>query len=160
MPETLVKPLLAFTPEDAEQARNAWGFNCGPAALAAALRMRPDEVRPHLGDFRGLMNMTEMLAAIRSAGWKATSTTWPSWGVVRVQWHGPWTAEGANPRWAYRHTHWIATSTFGGDWVYDVNSGWVDYGQWCRLVSPAITRSISRADGRCSFTHCWEVARG
>lgn len=42
---------LRFTIADVQQANDAWGMNCGPAAVCAVLDLTPDELRPHLGDF-------------------------------------------------------------------------------------------------------------
>jgi len=101
---------------DIDEAGEAWGANCGPTALAAALELRHVErVRPYLGEFKGFMAPRDMLAALGEAGVSVTvekiirrRTPWPRYGLVRVQWEGPWCDEGVDPRAAYRYTHWIA----------------------------------------------------
>jgi hypothetical protein len=42
---------VKFTQEESHQAFDAWGFNCGPSAIAAVVGLTIDEVRPHMGDF-------------------------------------------------------------------------------------------------------------
>ena len=61
---------LLFDLTTAQQASDDWGFNCGPAALAAICGLTPDAVRPHLGDFesKGYTNPTLVAAALRSLG--------------------------------------------------------------------------------------------
>lgn len=159
-------PMLRFTEADCDRAAREWGLNCGPAALAACLGMTPEEVRPHLGAFRGFMTPTEMLNAIESAGFTVRPTDpelyLPDHGIVRVQWGGPWLHPGVPAKAAYRFTHWIAFKRSGEVgasplWVYDINAGWVRLGEWEESVKPRILARIPRADGSFSFTHRWEV---
>src|SRR3546814_15629111 len=42
---------LRFTAVEAAAAYDAWGCNCGPAAIAAVIGLTLDELRPELGDF-------------------------------------------------------------------------------------------------------------
>ena len=165
---------LKFSSDDLLVAHKEWKLNCGPSALAAACGVTPSEVRPHLGEFerRGYMSPTMMSAALDSLGmpWHEPSRSrkvprdlapcvFPKNGLVRVQWCGPWTASGANGRWAYGQTHWIAvrTNEAFGTLVFDVNSGPVTYQDWDMRVAPAIVKSIKRADGEWYFTHLWEI---
>ena len=115
-----------FTPEEADAAGAEWRFNCGPGALCGVLGLRPEEVRPHMGDFeqRGYTNPTLMfqaLESLRAAGKLVSFRTlegspvdrnrapfWPPFfGLARVQWGGPWTKEGVPIRARYRKTHWV-----------------------------------------------------
>lgn len=167
------RPTARFTLEDCERASDAWNLSCGPAALAAALDLTLDEVRPHLGDFekRGYMNPSDMRAAFRSLGAEyrlienegdtGEANDFPSHGIVRIQWEGPWTAPGANARWAYTRTHWVASRRNEGSmWVYDINAGrWEWHGTWELEIVPAITREIPRATGGWFATHRWELSR-
>lgn len=82
----------------------------------------------------------------------------PFMGLARIQWHGPWTADGANPRWAYRHTHWIASLRFDCEWwVFDINGGWRTLEDWKRDIVPLILQEIPRNNGQWSVSHHWEV---
>lgn len=78
--------------------------------------------------------------------------------LVRVQWTGPWTKAGANPKWGYRMTHWICT------WlqrsvplVFDCNGGVMHHEKWEAGIVPLITASIPRADGGWYPTHIWRL---
>jgi hypothetical protein len=159
----------AFTLDDVEAANDAWGANCGPASLAVACALTLDEVRPHMGDFerKGYTNPTLMAAALDSVGraWRAAGTdAWPRFGLVRIQWEGPWTAPGVPMRVRYRQTHWIvaALSASRGVGVFDVNAmvngtGWCTVADWERVVVPFILDQYPRASGGWHRTHVWEV---
>jgi hypothetical protein len=153
-----------FTEDDAKRAFDEWGANCGPTALAVCLGMTLDAIRPHMGDFEAkkYTNPTLMRECVARAGGRIIGTIkdWTEHGLVRIQWHGPWTASGANPRWAYRLTHWVHAKRTGGvnRWVFDVNGGWRSLDSWVRNIVPAIVASIPRADGKWSITHGWEVS--
>ena len=84
---------------------------------------------------------------------------------MRIQFGGPWTAPDANPKWAYRHTHWVA-SRYGVDpepaQIFDVNAmidgGWIYEHEWSgQLIPWLIKETTPRADGTWWPTHCWEV---
>lgn len=160
-------PRLAFDSDDAQRAYDAWGCNCGPAALAFALGKTPDEVRPFLGPFeqRGYMNVTMMREAIPKAGGQIVRTyqSWPVQGIglVRIQWGGPWIINGRPARWAATNTHWVATWRSAGSWLYvfDINGGLMLVDQWESEVASRIIASIKRADGKWTISHSWEVAR-
>ncbi len=128
----------SFSAAEAEQAHKDWQCNCGPTALAFALQCSLEEVRPLLPGFseKRYTNPTMMRHALGLAGRKfaALSTNRVMddnpWGagafdveptLIRVQWTGRWTEEGANPKWAYRYTHWICTFEQDGPMVFD---GW------------------------------------
>ena len=78
--------------------------------------------------------------------------------LTRVQWGGPWTAPGANPKWAYRQTHWIASwSERGVPLLFDVNCGIDRFGGWEEQTVPELVKLYPRADGTWFTTHIWIV---
>src|SRR5579862_2172182 len=101
--------LPRFTLADQQRAFDDWGSNCGPGAIAAITDRTLDEVRLHMGDFeeKRYTNPTLMWATLDRLGvrWRKQKAplTWPQWGLVCIQWHGPWTAPGVPARVAYRH---------------------------------------------------------
>jgi hypothetical protein len=173
--------MIRFALADLERAHAAWSCSCGPAALAAICGLTLDEVRAHFPTFRGWTNPTMMGSALDSArraaaiaSWRVEpSRSWPRYGLARIQWEGPWTAPGANPRWAYRHTHWVGVSRLqlaagGGDpdavFVWDCNAmelgeGWSPLAWWSTQIAPRLTADIPRASGGWHVTHAIEVAR-
>ena len=107
---------------------------------------------------------------MKRAGLKWTlskdKTKWPKWGLVRVQWEGPWTKEGVPMRVRYRHTHWVGARTTDAGWVevFDINAmsvgGWIDLATWqCRLVPWLIEHYVPKGDGKWHLTHILEVER-
>lgn len=156
---------LKFDHTDARLACDAWGCNCGPAALAAATAKTLDDVRPFLGAFesRGYMNITMMREAIDRVGWRIvrSGTSWPVEGVglVRIQWGGPWIIGGKPARWASTATHWVATyrHTSSHLYVFDINGGLMCVEHWELEVVPKILESIRRADGTWSISHGWQI---
>lgn len=158
-----------FTAEDAARASEEWGANCGPTAIAAIIGMTLDEVRPHMGDFerKGYTNPTLMWETLNRLGrpWRKSKPEWPGYGLVRIQWEGPWTEPGANPRWAYRHTHWVGgwRTEQRGYGVFDINAigngtGWCALADWERVIVPWILReAVPRANGKWHITHAVEV---
>jgi hypothetical protein len=127
-------PAAKFTMGDAEDAFDAWHFNCGPAAVCAVAGLTPTEVRPHLRDFeqRGFTNPTLTWAILGTLGIKGKRIE-PGFcslyaqrdqtlGLMRVQWGGPWTAEGVPVQARYRHTHWVAWCVLRRvRFVFDIN---------------------------------------
>jgi hypothetical protein len=176
---------LPFSQADADRAYTDWGCNCGPAALAAILDLSLDAVRPAVESAgfsdRRYMSPTMMKAALRylRVCWSERQITpadigglaFPNRGLARIQWEGPWTAPGANPKWAYRQTHWVASwKSAAGDatvadkvWsqlspvIFDINGGLMEFNRWEEEIVPLITSSIPRADGDWHVTHCWEI---
>jgi hypothetical protein len=164
-----------WTCEQADAMADEWGFNCGPAAICAVTEMTPEQLRPHMGDFEGKHYtnptlMREILERIKvpyhcmtdSRG--AKDLPWPSWGLVRVQWGGPWTREGRPMVARYRHTHWVASDRGinGSLRVFDVNAtcvgGWIDYDEWDVLLVPWLLKQCEpRADGRWWVTHSIQI---
>jgi hypothetical protein len=175
----LVSP--RFTLIDAVRAGEEWNFNCGPAALAVVAGLTPDEIRRQMGDFegKGYTNPTLMFDCLNRLGlaWKPHKAigptdwhpdnlhVWPRFGLVRVQWEGPWTAPGVPIRVRYRHTHWIAVdSTIEGEEpnVFDVNcmcvGGWVPLSEWTASVVPWLLKQCEpKASGAWHLTHVIEV---
>lgn len=165
-----------FTQAEFEAASKGWGANCGPGALAFALQVGLDVVRPAIPEFdaRRYTSPTMMRQALDKLG-----VTWTQNAVagrpkmpgeepeipfgelialVRIQWTGPWTAPGANPKWAYRQSHWIAAwRDAQGAKVFDVNGGVMTFAHWKVEIVPLLTALYPRADGRWYPTHCWRV---
>lgn len=178
---------ICFTSADVDRANADWLCTCGPAALAAICGLTLDEAKPlFMPAFPGYTTPTRMLAALRRSGRKWSSagvpreskTTWPLYGIARIQWHGPWTTRGADARWAYTHTHWVGVSQGEGSRgqhlvdVWDVNcvgecpavnlldnDGWIPLQFWDADIVPMLTKDIKRASGGWSITHAIEVER-
>lgn len=159
-----------FTQEEMQQASATWGCNCGPSALAFALQVKLDVVRTAIPGFseKGYTNPTMMAAALVNVGraWNAKLplSMFPSSAfdicpaLVRVQWTGPWTASGANPRWAYRQTHWISTYLDRDErMVFDCNGGINTFDVWQDQIVPFIVKHIPSADGGWFPTHVWRL---
>lgn len=176
-------PPLRFTIEEAEAAA-AWRFNCGPAALCAVLGKTPREIRPHLLDFeaKGYTNPSLMAAILRGLGVPFqrrferlgpveghVGWPFPSLGLVRIQWAGPWTKPGVPMRARYRHTHWIGIRerSVGRHRhccreAFDINAmgvgGWMPYDEWAgRLVPWLIRKCVPNASGDWWPTHVWKI---
>lgn len=159
-----------FTAADVERAHDAWGCNCGPTAIAAMLHLPLDTVRAQLGDFerKGYTNPTLMIETLRRLGvlWKPRADLmWPAWGLVRIQWHGPWMADGVPKQARYRHTHWVGSCRAGeAIGVFDVNcmaqKGWVSLADWSGTLVPWLLEECEpKANGLWSITHAFEVPR-
>lgn len=160
-----------FTEADSQRAYEEWGANCGPNALAFALQVPLESVRGAIPDFEAkrYTNPTMMKAALANLDRTFSPygfprlvagmfTTVPS--LTRIQWCGPWTTEGANPKWAYRQTHWIATwreSQESPPMVFDVNGGISEFYSWKDEIVPELTASVPRANGDWFPTHVWRV---
>jgi len=61
---------LRFTEKDAIEAADEWGFNCGPAAVAAICGLSLPELRPQLVDFelKRYTNPTLMAQILKNVG--------------------------------------------------------------------------------------------
>lgn len=166
-----------FTEEDARQAYDEWGCNCGPTALAFALQISLDQVRPAIPDFesRRYTSPTMMAAAIANLGRSFEAVRSPHGGrnrsvslanmfagpvsLVRIQWTGPWTASGMSQRWASRQTHWIACWIADEHhMVFDCNGGMQLFAEWERVIVPAIVATIPRADGGWFPANVWRLS--
>ncbi len=116
----VVRRHAVFGVQEANAAAEAWGFNCGPGALCAVLGLTPDELRPKLGDFeaKGYTNPTLMAAVLRAHGVRHRQTYRSdlpgrfhlAFGLMRVQWAGPWTQPDVPMAARYRQTHWVAVA--------------------------------------------------
>lgn len=170
---------LRFTLDDANNACDQWGFNCGPGALCAVLGKTPAEIRPRMRDFesKGYTNPTLMAAILRDLGvqFRRTFETvreptfdalkWPAFGLVRIQWAGPWTREGVPIRARYRATHWVGYRSGTGsdvDQVFDVNAicvgGWLPFPEWAGELVPWLLKQCQpKANGKWWPTHCWDL---
>jgi hypothetical protein len=164
--------LTPFTKEDAKRAYDEWGANCGPGAVAAIMGISLDDVRPIMAaegfEAKHYTNPSMMNAVLRRIGrpWRKVGAVWPSYGLVRIQWEGPWTAPGVPMRVRYRHTHWVGceigrTSTG----IFDINcmnngSGWVSLKEWSEVLVPwLLAESEPKADGKWHITHAIQVEK-
>jgi hypothetical protein len=173
---------LRFTEKEAHAAADEWGFNCGPAAVAAICGLSLSDLRPHLGDFELKRYTNPMLMALilRNVGARMIEfgrlnsrfemertgrKPWPRYGLARIQWEGPWTKEGVPIAARYRHTHWVGTSYVNQDniGIWDVNclnngTGWVGLDEWTNIVVPWLLKEChSHADGKWHLTHPVEI---
>lgn len=167
---------VAFDVAGAQSATDEWGFNCGPAALCAVTGKTPAEIRPQLGDFesKGYTNPTLMADSLRRlrVAFKRLfevprrplpeNVIWPTFGLVRVQWGGPWTNDGVPLKARYRHSHWIAYAAESNGRVFDVNAmcigGWLDFEKWSTELVPWLLKQVEpKASGEWWPTHCWEI---
>jgi hypothetical protein len=118
---------------------------------------------------RRFMNPTQMQQALRAAQqpFRVVRRLHPdvTYGLWFVQWEGHWTAPGVPARRAYHYTHWVgvAQTEDSGQLIYDVNAeqwgGWVPKRGWDRVVVPAITRTIPRANGHYFVRWACEVVQ-
>jgi hypothetical protein len=177
-----VTTTFRLTAEDIESA--PW-INCGPAALCALLEMTPSEIRPHLLHFeeKGYTNpmlMKDILCEM-DREWKQTYRSdkphdpgcCPAirFGLMRVQWGGPWCKPGVPMAARYRKTHWVAMKPLGAppggapqQIVFDINAihygGWLSFREWStELVPWLIKQCCPKGDGTWWPTHCLEVTR-
>ncbi len=171
----ITKPL--FSAEDAERAHEEWGANCGPGAIAAICGLTLDQLRPLMGDFEAKRYtnptlMWEVLDRLYNrldiVDWRLRKPpVWPDYGLVRIQWHGPWMAPGVSPRARYRFTHWVGAARIpsGERGVFDINAigngeGWTSLENWTSILVPWILEEcVPRADGEFSLTHSVEIER-
>ncbi|MGH7131001.1 MAG: hypothetical protein ACREJO_03545 [Phycisphaerales bacterium] len=149
---------VPFTADELGSASAEWGCNCGPAALAFALQVKLDVVRHAIPGFalKRYTTPTGMAAALECLR-QATARHAPNMSglfndrfvsLVLVQWTGPWTGTGLNQKWAYLHTHWIATwGERGVPLVYDVNAGIQGLGAWTMDTAVSLIRRDPRRTG-------------
>lgn len=169
--------IYPFTEEQMDAAAKEWGCNCGPSALAFALQKPLEAARFAIPDFatRRYTSPTMMKAALafHSQPYEVVRVKPPKLGeiagpwpmfherpaLVRIQWEGPWTAPGSNPRWAYRQTHWIATwFESSAPIVFDCNGGIMHVRRWEAEIIPLIVQHTPRATGGWYPTHIWRLA--
>lgn len=168
-------PRMRFGSVEAGEANDTWGANCGPGAVAAIMDMTLEEVRPYFAaaGFEGkhYTNPTMMNDVLRAIGrpWRKIGREWPTWGLVRIQWEGPWTEPGVPMPARYRHTHWIGHMRGKhSDGVFDINAigndgitaGWVSREDWGSMLVPWLLKQVSpRNYGTWHVTHAIEVER-
>jgi hypothetical protein len=164
-----------FSEEDAERAAKEWGCNCGPTALAFATRRHIEAVKDAIPCFteKGYTSPTMMKAGLANLKVKYRAMLCArnadsllgeldqSLSLVRIQFTGPWTAPGMNPKWAYWHTHWIAawrevSSMMLSATVFDVNGGIRLLTDWEDKILPALASGQKR-DGGYFPTHVWRI---
>lgn len=159
----------SFTEADSQEAYDEWGANCGPNSLAFALQKPLSEIRGSIPDFdkrrytsptmmkQALVNLSVPWVEVKPVS-KDTMFQWLPC-LVRIQWCGPWTDEGANPKWAYRQTHWITTYMVErqGPMVFDCNGGIRGFKSWQDEIVPPLTAMYPRANGEWFPTHVWKI---
>lgn len=165
---------LPFTYEDALKANAEWGFNCGPAALCSVLGMTPEEIRPHLGSFTGWTNPTMMSMwltqlhpmhrLVDKTADRKKNFQWPIFGLVRIQFDGPWCDPGRPIAARYPHTHWIAIQPLPPTYlIFDVNNfealpgGWATKWDWEASILPDVIERHPRANQCWWPTHGYEI---
>jgi len=162
--------IYPFTEAEFDAAYREWGCNCGPSALAFALNLSLEAVRPAIPDFdrKRYTSPTMMKAALANLGisYDATSEIQRSAmfsdrvALVRVQWTGRWTKPGANPKWAYNYTHWIACwfyRSHGTPLVFDCNGGLTNFHRWQTEIVPLLVKDLRGGDGGWCPTHIWRL---
>lgn len=173
-----------FTEAEFKQASDEWGCNCGPSALAFALQVPLDAARYAIPDFdkKRYTSPTMMKAALAELKHEYVAMRLPLRpkpkhrndleplasdllvSLVRVQWTGPWTDPGANPRWAYGHTHWICTwrrrrldDLHPESMVFDCNGGVRSLVSWDDEIAPILAAAAPRRYGDWFPTHIWRL---
>lgn len=156
-----------FIPPDLDAENDRWGANCGPGALAAVLGKPIAAVRPAFPWFPASTwtNQRRMEQALHAMGarWRADRAVDAlgvgEAGVALVQFEGPWTAPGVDPRRAPPHTHWIGVARVPFVerglpvsepmlFAYDVNDApWFPMEAWERFTLPKLLRDHRRATG-------------
>jgi hypothetical protein len=150
-------------PTDVDEQFEAWGANCGPAALAALLGVNVARVRDACQPFPGYTNFASMLRAIQRLGVEAAvlrkdfklhnlpldSRRWHG-RMSLIQWGGSWMKPGVHPGAALARTHWVAVR-HEGEVVYDVNADyWLSIPQWEQFAK-VIMAEVPRCDGTWSI---------
>ncbi len=163
---------MHLTLDEALDAAQEWGCNCGPAALAASLGVSLRSVRRLFENWPGFTNPGMMGRALLKWGGcfsrqPVDEQRWPEGRcLVRIQWHGPWMQPGVPVGARYRQTHWVATRWHrirGPLAVFDINGlhwgngGWWSLGFWEHTIVPAILANVPRADGGWSRTHVYRL---
>jgi hypothetical protein len=169
----MTKLIYTFSEHESDYAYETWGANCGPNALAFALQMPLEAVRPHIPQFdeRRYTSPSMMAAALDSLKRRVVKIIperkFPMaldrmfherQALVRVQWTGPWIVDGKPQKWAARQTHWIVC------WlneivpmVFDVNGGIKDFGDWHTEIVPPLAKSVPRCDGGWYPANIWRL---
>lgn len=180
-PKLLIAPTYSFDEKEADRCAQEWGMNCGPAALAAMLALKPDDVHAHIPDFdrKHYTSPTMMKSALASLGVSFTdaegghicaqlscpdcsrSRLFPVYGLARIQFEGPWLNPGVPKVASYAYTHWVGAMLDGASvralYIFDVNCGWRPYWEWRDKTMPELTKSYKRATGGWHVTHRWQL---
>lgn len=163
-------PALRFDEFELDEAHEEWSCSCGPAALAAILGVPLHMARGLMPDFegRGWTNAVMLSAALDRSRtpWRRADHDgrWPTFGLARIQWGGPWLSPGVPERARLTQTHWVAVAPQVGaigPAVFDINAmhagGWITAASWESVLVPELTRGIDRADGTWSISHGIEI---
>lgn len=162
MPDTWTPPYpeLKFDADLSSDANEEWGANCGAHSIAAVCGLPLEVIRPHIPNFRGWMNPTQVSGTLASLGraftlTKGLKTQELCTGINRVQWEGPWLEPGRPPAAAYRHTHYVAhfADPAGSGWVLCTAIcpwAWVHRTEWKK-------QTLGRGD-LWHITHHWKLA--
>lgn len=166
----ILSTLNAGRPLDVDEAADAWGVNCGPAAVAALLGKSLADVRHAFPWFpaRPWCSPTQLGQALSTLGIGHRWTTlgmnrgptdeqkarFSAQGLVVVQIDGPW-CDLANKAAAYRYTHTVSCQRVGAMlMVYDINAGpddspggWLPFPVWDELVMRDLVAHQKRATG-------------
>jgi hypothetical protein len=166
-----IPPALTFSLSDLEAAWESWECNCGPAALAAVLGITLDKAHETIPRFdeRHYTNPTMMLQAVRTlkADYRAwanqgRAVDWPTYGLARIQWAGPWTNPGVPIAARYRHSHWVGVATSPTSrGIFDVNCGmWTSFDAWKSILVPRIlAENEPKTSGEWWVTNAIEIGR-
>lgn len=162
------KPL--FTIKEFEAAWNDWGANCGPTAISVICNKPLNYVRNHIDKFdeRRYVNPKMMVKTLDSMGIDYHVTernTWPSYGLARIQWCGPWTENGVPEFRKWRHTHWVGANSQNSDniGIFDINAirnetGWCSLDDWKNYIIPYIIDTCEpECNGKWHITHSIEI---
>lgn len=178
-PKRLPHP-LHITRDSALTASEQWGANCGPGALCALTGLDHDGLRPFMRfagfEGKGYTNPTMMQMVLDNLyiPWRLTyrgdaplacpNDVFPRWGLVRVQWVGPWTDPGRPMRARYRHTHWVASYIENcALWVFDINAihgnrDWICYRDWADFLVPWLMSEVCPKATGWWPTHAYEIS--
>lgn len=144
--------------------------------------MTPNEIRPHLLDFesKGYTNPTLMYDVLKGLGVEYQTTYRGDhplrgceleFGLMRIQYGGPWTKPGVPMRARYRQTHWVAVA---GEYVFDINGihrpgyagvdvgwlhgAWLPNQVWSKQLMPWLMKECCpKSDGTFWPTHGIEI---
>jgi len=126
------QPVGLYSPPDLNAARDRFGANCGPAALAAVIRASIISVMPFFPDFpaRTWTTAGDMRTALDRArvDYHETGNCSPEYGVALIQFG----TAGMHPIAALKLTHWVAIC---GSFIYDNNwDGWLPMPIWEQVI--------------------------
>ena len=152
---------MPYTPAESEHCREQWKAACGHHALAAVCNERLATVCQAVGHRKGWMNPTMIHNALATLGvpvrlTKGLQTQNLCAGLNRVQFEGPWLAEGLRPALAYPYTHWIGQRDgYVLDTLIDPFD-WLLRADWAAVVSHGYYTALPRATGW-HITHHYQI---